>query len=431
MKNSLRIGVLGARPILVSLGLLAIAGASDARGPTPGDPRPAPEVTAPDSVAVERAEERAADVGSVRVETAFVEGYATHLLESSLGLRDFDVHFAPPVLEAHFAEGAKLPLDKIAASLLQLSGVERIRLFSGNRLVLEEVDADALPSDGSPTGSDAKPGSEGTETGREIAVDPRITPKASWELFPGNEMFEPLIADPRWPRFSAAYQSYLADDELSGVGAASFGETFSLIRSPERPWGQWELAIQPGVFAVFDLEASSFDLVNSDYLAGLIASHHYADLTTQIRIYHQSSHLGDEYLLRNRVDRVNLSFEVLDVLVSFEPWRWLRLYGGGGVILHREPALERGLLQGGLEISSPRAFANGYLRPVAALDVQSREESDWAPDFSLRAGVQIEHPALEDRRVRLLGEFYDGRSPNGQFFERDIRTVGIGLALGF
>ncbi|MEZ4282723.1 MAG: DUF1207 domain-containing protein [Myxococcota bacterium] len=423
----------GIRPILVAIGLLAIAGASDARGATPGDPRPGPEAAAPESAADEIAEKRDVDLESARVETAFVEGYATHLLESSLALRDFDVHFAPPTLEAHFAEGSKLPLDKIAASLLQLSGVERVRLFSGDRLVLEEMDADALPSEGSPAGSEARPGTEATVAvaEREIAVDPRITRKTSWELFPGNEMFEPLIADPRWPRFSAAYQSYLDDDELSGVGAANFGETFSLIRSPERPWGQWELAIQPGVFAVFDLEASSFDLVNSDYLAGLIASHHYADLTTQIRIYHQSSHLGDEYLLRNRVDRVNLSFEVLDVLVSFEPWRWLRLYGGGGVILHREPALERGLLQGGVEISSPRAFANGYLRPVAALDVQSREESDWAPDFSLRAGVQIEHPALEDRRVRLLGEFYDGRSPNGQFFERDIRTVGIGLALGF
>ncbi len=408
---------------LVSIGWVSIAGAAAVRAQTQGHPQS--EIEASPAAGNDRAEGREAGGEAAAVEIAFVEGYATHLLESTLELHGFDVRFVPPCLEVHFAESAHLPLDKIATSLLQLSGVERVRLFVAEQLVADEALGDEV------AGEMSTPGDQEAETGGGAAADSRVAPSTGWEIFPGNEMFEALIADPRWPRFSAAYQKYLDDDELSGVGAASFGETFPLIRSPDRPWGRWELAIQPGVFAVFDLEASSFDLVNSDYLAGLIASHHFADLTTQLRIYHQSSHLGDEYLLRNRVDRVNLSFEVLDLLVSFEPWRWLRLYGGGGLIVHREPALERGLLQGGIELTSPRAFASGYLRPVAALDVQSREESDWAPDFSLRAGVQIEHPALEDRRVRLLAEYYDGRSPNGQFFERDIQTVGIGLALGF
>ncbi|MEZ4282343.1 MAG: DUF1207 domain-containing protein [Myxococcota bacterium] len=410
-------------PLLACIGLASILGAAGVRAQTPGDRTSGGEALVPEVIELGEERDGASEVNGQ--ESAFVEGYATHLLESSLDLRGFEVHFSAPVLEARFAASSSLPVDKIAMSLLQLRGVERVRIFVEDRLVADEAAAGRAANDA------PGPASDETAADGVGASDPLATKATGWEIFPGNEMFEALIADPRWPRFSAAYQRYLGDDELSGVGAASFGETFPLIRSPERSWGRWELAIQPGVFAVFDLEASSFDLVNSDYLVGLIASHHYADLTTQIRIYHQSSHLGDEYLLRNRVDRVNLSFEVLDVLVSFEPWRWLRLYGGGGLILHREPALERGLLQGGIELTSPRAFASGYLRPVVALDVQSREESDWDPDFSLRAGVQIEHPALEDRRIRLLGEYYDGRSPNGQFFERDIQTVGIGLALGF
>ena len=58
-------------------------------------------------------------------------------------------------------------------------------------------------------------------------------------------------------------------------------------------------------------------------------THHIGDFTWLVRVYHQSSHLGDEYLLRNRVDRVNLSFEVVDALVSYDPFEWLRLYGAG------------------------------------------------------------------------------------------------------
>jgi hypothetical protein len=252
-----------------------------------------------------------------------------------------------------------------------------------------------------------------------------------YEIFPPDEMFQRLIADPRWPRFSASHQWYLGDDELDRVGATSFGETFPLVRSPEYDWGQWEIAFQASVFSVFDLEASSLDLVNSDFFVGLSASHHFGDFTALLRVYHQSSHLGDEFLLRNRVDRVNLSFEVLDALVSYRPWTWLRLYGGGGLLVHREPALDRGITQMGLELESPIALVGGYLRPVGGVDVQHREESDWKTDLSLRAGLQVEHPALRRSRLQILGEFYTGRSPNGQFYERSIEVLGLGIFLAF
>ncbi|MDP3283731.1 MAG: DUF1207 domain-containing protein, partial [Desulfobacterales bacterium] len=47
-------------------------------------------------------------------------------------------------------------------------------------------------------------------------------------ILPEETLFDPLMADPRWPHFSVAYQSYINDDELKTVGATSFGETFPL-----------------------------------------------------------------------------------------------------------------------------------------------------------------------------------------------------------
>ena len=352
------------------------------------------------------------------VEAAFVVGYATGLLEQAHGLRDFKLVFDAPVLEVRFSDTPSVAVDKLARSLLEVRGVERVRILQDSQLVVDESDVEGAESPvvGSTADGSVEAEAEKTEPG--------------YQIFPSNEMFKPLIADPRWPRFSATYQEYL-DDELDRGAAVSFGETFALVRSPDHAWGDWEIAFQAGVFSVFDIDSTSFDLVNTDFTAGLSASHHFGDLTTMLRVYHQSSHLGDEFLLTNQVDRVNLSYEVLDLLLSFEPWRWLRVYGGGGLYLHREPNLERGLLQTGVELTSPVAYIAGYLRPVAALDLQNREESNWKPDLSLRAGVQIEHPALENRRLQLLGEYYDGRSPNGQFLEQSIRTVGVGVFLGF
>ncbi len=58
------------------------------------------------------------------------------------------------------------------------------------------------------------------------------------------------------------------------------------------------------------------------------------------RIYHQSSHLGDEFLLRTRtnLERINLSYEGDDLRLSYELPYGIRVYGGGGGIFHKEPS---------------------------------------------------------------------------------------------
>ncbi len=369
------------------------------------------------------------------VEAAFAEGYASALLREILGIRGFTIGLEEGLLDVSLEQEPEQPIDRILRNLLGVRSVERVRIHVGDRLLAESAasgssSAETASADADRDG-DGDDDDGGDVRGVDSPTDADAPARSGYEIFPAQELFATLIADPRWPRFSVSHQWYLDDDELDRVGATSFGETFALVRSPKADWGEWEIAFQAGVFSVFDLEADSFDLVNSDFLVGLSASHHLGDVTTMIRIYHQSSHLGDEFLLRNRVDRVNLSFEVLDLLMSYEPWSWLRLYGGGGLILHREPDLDRGITQVGLELTSPRAFASGYLRPLAAIDLQHREESDWKTDLSLRSGVQIEHPRLGSRRLQILGEFYSGRSPNGQFFDRSIKTLGLGIHLGF
>lgn len=363
----------------------------------------------------------------------FIRGYATAVLERAQSQHDFRVEVHGARLRVDFATKPDVPFDKLLRGLLEIEGVAQAQIFVAKTLVMERSRAPrsialsptATPLDGT---IDEAPRAESPD--EDVPTESPQTESNGWDVFSFEELFKPLIADPRWPRFSVTHQWYLSDDELERVGSATFGESFSFVRSPRGPLGQWEFGLQAGVFSVFDLEASSSDLVNSDFLVGLTATHHLGDFTTMLRIYHQSSHLGDEFLLRNRVNRINLSFEVLDLLLAYEPLQWLRIYGGGGVMIHREPALDRGILQAGLEIESPVALAGGYVRPVFGSDFQFREESDWREDISVRAGAQIEHPFLRRTRFQILAEFYSGRSPNGQFYDRRIETIGIGVYLG-
>jgi hypothetical protein len=262
------------------------------------------------------------------------------------------------------------------------------------------------------------------------------------DLLPNGSIFEPLTADPRYPRFSIAYQNYRQDetpdrimdgDDLDKVGSVALGGTLPIVQT-DAPWeGRFEFAIQGSVFSIFDLDVGSLDLVNSDFFAGLPLSARWSWFSLMVRPYHQSSHLGDEFLLRDRTDRVDVSFEGVDGLISIDLWNWGRIYGGAGILLHRDPdTIDRRSVQAGVELTSPVAFFGGRMRPFAALDAQRAEENDYDTDYSARVGIQLENPKiLRSRRLQLYGEYYKGFSPNGQFFTQRIEFFGGGLNFFF
>ena len=254
-----------------------------------------------------------------------------------------------------------------------------------------------------------------------------------WELLPEDSVFEDLTADPRWPRFSASYQGYRDDVELGKVGSVSLGGTLPIVQGTLPGEGRWDLGLQGSVYSIFDLEVSSLDLVNTDFFVAFPVSARYGPVSMMIRPLHQSSHLGDEFLLRDRTERIDVSFEAVDALLSIDLWTFGRLYGGAGILVHRKPDdIKRRSVQAGIELTSPWAFFTGRVRPFAALDVQRAEENEYKSDYSARVGFQLENPRLlRGRRLQLFGEYYKGFSPNGQFFTRQIEYFGGGFQFFF
>jgi Protein of unknown function (DUF1207) len=179
------------------------------------------------------------------------------------------------------------------------------------------------------------------------------------------------------------------------------------------------------------MDSKSHDLVNADYFAAFTGAYAQGPFELLTRLYHQSSHLGDEFLLRSRIQRVNLTYESVDLKLSYDlPWG-IRAYGGGGYLFDQEPDLLPWSVQGGVEFRSPWTVASGQIRPVAALDLQSREQNGWNVDVSLRGGIQFENVRLFDRNLQLLVEYFHGNSPDGQFFKRRVEYLGLGAHFHF
>src|SRR2546422_11534437 len=155
-------------------------------------------------------------------------------------------------------------------------------------------------------------------------------------------------------------------------------------------------AIAAGVFSQLNMQSATNDLINADYLVGPPLTYRHGSWSTRLRLYHQSSHLGDEYLLHTNAQRVDLTFEAAELLVSKEIAQW-RVYGGGEYLFAHSPAdLAPGVLHGGLEYRQPEAlvhfgrFATGRL--VAGLDARSVQDRQWQGGWGPGAGLRPAQP---------------------------------------
>jgi hypothetical protein len=349
-------------------------------------------------------------------EDAYVAGYAAAVLERELKLTAPSLRVENGVVTIAASDLGGADRAAVIETLSRIPGAARVEI----------IDVPGAPiTPGVPTAAPPLPTAA-------PAAPLRVLRELQPGVFPGGQLFDPLVADPRWPHFGAAYQRYLNERQLQSVAAVSFGETLTFYRDRiGSAW--WEVGIQAGVFAVFDLDAESKDLVNADYLAAGFAAYRSGKLSALARVFHQSSHLGDEFLLRGRVkNRVNVSYESVDARLSYDLVEDVfRVYGGGGYLFDQEPEnLAPGSVQWGLEFRSPWPGPSARLRPIAAVDVQNREENNWHTDFSVRAGVQIEGlPAT--RNLQILLEYFRGHSPNGQFYKDKLDYIGLGAHFHF
>jgi hypothetical protein len=255
---------------------------------------------------------------------------------------------------------------------------------------------------------------------------------------PRGDVFCPLLADPKGQRSFVSYVRETSDGGDLDVGSVGISDVIGLLRVGGSAAGNgFQVSLAGSVFAQFRLDVSSYDLINSDYIIGVPITMRAGGFSARIRVYHQSSHIGDEFLLdENNPDfeRENYSYESAEAIISLDRGPF-RIYGGGEYLIRRDPPdLDRSLVHGGVELRPGRRLVRfgslAGVRFVAGGDVKLSEQQDWKPAISVRTGFEFDRPRDTEppgRRWGLLFEAYDGPSPYGQFFRREVRHFGVGI----
>jgi Protein of unknown function (DUF1207) len=274
-------------------------------------------------------------------------------------------------------------------------------------------------------------------------------PKMKGVWFPQTYvLFQPLVADPRDPSINIV--AYRFGDRVIGrtCAAVTVAEDFPIYRWKDVfKWsGDLQIDIQGAVFAVFNYcnlpktKSGDFsELVNADYMFCIPITYAFDKWSFRTRIYHISSHLGDEFICNNPEYvylRVNPSYEAIDSFFSYQFSQSLRFYGGPGVIVHSDKTFKMKPLyvQYGVEVRllGQKMLNQGlYGTPYLACHVDNYQQHHWNMDLTICMGYEFSKLQGVGRRARVFLEYHQGYSWEGQFFNERTRYGEIGFSWGF
>lgn len=251
-------------------------------------------------------------------------------------------------------------------------------------------------------------------------------------------LFAPLVADPRQVNYSAALRF---NDDVIGkhVGAANFGDEFPIYRWKRvlRWCGDMQIGIEAGVFSVFDLDNPDACMVNTDFFVGIPLTYAINQWSYRLRIWHLSSHLGDEFLICNPgYDRRNRSEEGIDFFASYQLNPAIRLYAGvGGLIdtdtsFHEKPLY----IEYGTEIrvfGCRHCYQHLYVQPFFAMNFLNWQERDWSLDATYALGVEYSKIQGVGKKFRIFLQYHDGFSEEGQFVKLRANYFSIRTSYSF
>jgi hypothetical protein len=250
---------------------------------------------------------------------------------------------------------------------------------------------------------------------------------ADWN--PAERVYPSYVADPRRARFgiSAVQTDSELDDAGSDRATLEMGGRVDVVRfGPDvDPRDGMLLDVEAGFIGDFDFDESQDNLAWSGIYALHLSWLASASVALRFGFHHESSHIGDEFLLETGGPRIDYTREELLLGASWAPAPPWRLYGEYGYTVGRgnEDLQEPGRAQAGVEWASA-ALVAGEPGWYAASDVSSFEERDWAANVELQGGWAVPAPRGTWRFGALV---YDGRSAIGQLSFDDETRVALGV----
>ncbi len=247
-------------------------------------------------------------------------------------------------------------------------------------------------------------------------------------ILPPRSHIPQLYADPREPTITGQVLFVTDGPSSFEEGAEShvgLGATVPVLRlAGNSSQHAVVIGVQMGVFARFVLRLNDRDLISTDWVFAAPLVWHRGRSWIRMRYLHWSAHLGDEYIERFEVERLDFARDSGELLVYLQVLSWLGVYGGGGYAFNVQ--LRDGKrfgFQAGAQADGPQVLPGVDL--YAALDLRMDQDAAWDPRVNAQAGLRLS--TVGQRTARLALDVLTGPTPQGQFVGLHTTFVSLGL----
>ncbi|HEX5102664.1 MAG TPA: DUF1207 domain-containing protein, partial [Pirellulaceae bacterium] len=250
-----------------------------------------------------------------------------------------------------------------------------------------------------------------------------------WQILPEGIIYQAYLANPKESRLGTQVfeqtgdGQFLWDSTLGGhVGLLRYGTCDGI-------WPQgWQFDVEGNTNVRLNPD-NERDLDAADFRIGAPITYGYARHRLKFGYYHLSSHIGDEFLIRNPgFTRLNFVRETLILGYAYFATDNLRLYAEAGWAFITD-VCEPWELQFGFDYAPSRPTGIRGA-PFVAFNTHLREELDFSGNFVVQAGWAWRG----DRSTHLFRiglHYYNGASNLFEFYNTFEQQIGGGVWYDF
>ncbi|WP_302120586.1 DUF1207 domain-containing protein [Allorhodopirellula heiligendammensis] len=246
-----------------------------------------------------------------------------------------------------------------------------------------------------------------------------------WIVLPDGLLWHSYLAGPQEPRISALL---LADEKGGYFWDATLGGRVGFLRygtpGAKDPHG-WQWDLEGAAITRLNLLEQT-DVESVDYRFGTELTWAEGPWAMKAGYFHISSHVGDEYLVRNPTfERINYVTESLIWGISYKPTEPTRVYGEVAYAVHRSGGARPFQFQTGAEWTPPPNRPRG-IAPFAAANLGFFEATEFHMQTTIQAGWGFQGPQ-SGRRLRFGLQYGDGPSNQFEFYTLSQEYLGWGI----
>lgn len=255
------------------------------------------------------------------------------------------------------------------------------------------------------------------------------------EWLPQGSIYPTAVFDPRAAIQGISMLNYdiVGDDTRRAYVPVTLSMEQQFLRKQMSDDQLFELGMRFSMYSQWSIadvgEAFMGGLQNSDFRISALGTYHWDSIHfLQFSLFHQSSHLGDDYIIRNSITSPalrTLNYEQFDLSYSRLINR-TKLYTGLGYNVSPNTVRGRTMLSAGVELAIPLQNHAGVSLKLG-LHSNIYEQNDFSPN--LRAGLGLELAGNTSSPFIVMISVFKGHLPYSTLEYQKVTLVGLSLVI--